>query len=188
MPKILEKKLKYKSRIFEIYDLKLQFDNGVKVNYEVLYKDTIWTSMIVPVDNENNVYFIKEYFAAIDKYQICLPKGGVNYTGEDKSRTALQTANEELQEEVGFKAGKLVSLGKFTNSPGSINKATEIFIATELTVSKVQGDEPEELQVVKYPLQDFEKLIDNGELTEARAIAGLYLARRYLSKILSANI
>lgn len=180
MPKIISKKLKFKSRIFEIYDLKLQFDNGVRVNYEILYKDTVWTSMIVPFDEEQNVYFVKEYFAAINKYQICLPKGGVNYIGEDKSRTAIEAANEELQEEIGMKANKLVSLGKFTNSPGSINKATEIFLATELMPSKIQGDEPEELQVVKYPLKDFEKLIDTGELTEARAITGLYLARRYL--------
>ena len=186
MPQVLSKKLKYKSRIFEIYDLKLQFDNGVKVDYEILYKDTVWTSMIVPIDQEGNVYFIREYFAAIDEYQICLPKGGVNYTSDKENRTAIEAANEELQEEIGMKAGKLISLGKFTNSPGSINKASEIFLATELIISKIQGDEPEELQVVKYPLKDFEKLIDNGELTEARAIAGLFLAKRYFKKYATA--
>src|SRR3989339_1074929 len=117
MPQIISKKLKFKSRIFEIYDLKLQFDNGIKVDYEVLYKDTVWTSMIVPIDKEGNVYFVREYFAAIDKYQICLPKGGVNYVGDKKDRSALEAANEELQEEIGMKAQKLISLGKFTNSP-----------------------------------------------------------------------
>lgn len=182
MPKILSQKLKYRSKIFEIYDLQLEFANGKKVDYEILYKETIWTAMIIPVDNEGNVYFVREYFAAINQYQICLPKGGVNYTGESKSRTALEAANEELQEEIGMKAGKLISLGKLTNSPGSINKATEIFLALNLTSSKCEGDEPEELQVIKYPLQDFEKLIDSGKLTEARAITGLYLARRYLKE------
>ena len=188
MPKILTKKLQYQSKIFDIYNVELEFDNGVRVDYEVLYKDTVWSAMIVPMNEKGEVGFVKEYFVTLDDYQLCLPKGGVNYRGEEKGVAAVDAANKELQEEIGMKAKKLVSLAKLTTSPGSINKATEVFLAQDLIESKKEGDEPEELEVVWYPLANFEKLIDSGELTESRAIAALFLAERYFKSREEKNV
>lgn len=180
MPKILSQKLLHKTKIFEIYDLKLEFDNGNKVDYEVLYKDTIWTAMIVPVDEDGNVLLIREYSAAINEYILCLPQGGVNYEQDKKNRTCAQAAQEELQEEAGVKAKKLIPLAVFNSFSGSINKKIKVFLAQNLTASCKEGDEPEELEVITCPLDQFEKLIDSGELQESGSIAALYLARRYL--------
>jgi ADP-ribose diphosphatase len=182
MPKVHSKKLQYKSKIFEIYDVDLEFSNGKRVTYEVLYKDTKYSVMIVPVDDRGQVHFVNEYHGAVDRYEICLPKGGVNYQEDPPGQTAHEAANKELQEEIGMKAGKLIYLGRFTTSPGSINKATEVFLALDLTPSKIEGDEPEELEVVKYPLEKFEQLFQDNKLNESRAIAALYLARAYLAR------
>lgn len=62
-------------------------------------------------------------------------------------------------------------------SPGYLTQKTHVFLAEGLEVSKMQGDEDEDLEIVKYPFDQFEGLIENGELHEARMIAGLFLVR-----------
>ena len=106
-----------------------------------------------------------------------LPKGKI-----DRGHNNLTTANKELQEEIGFKAGKLDKLGTVTMSPGYLTQRTHIFLARELTESKLAGDEEESLELIYYPFNKFEELIEEGKLTEARMIAAFYLAKRFLEK------
>ena len=35
--------------------------------------------MVVPLDQKGNVLFVREYFAAIYRYEICLPKGKMDH-------------------------------------------------------------------------------------------------------------
>ena len=46
---------------------------------------------------------------------------------------------------------------------------------------KLEGDEPEELEVVPWQLSDINSLLETGECTEARSIAALYMAYEYLT-------
>ena len=43
-----------------------------------------------------------------------------------------------------------------------------------------EGDEPEELEVVPWPLADLRSLTAREDCTEGRTIAALYIARDYL--------
>ena len=106
-----------------------------------------------------------------------MPKGKLE-AGEDLK----VGANRELQEEVGVKAGKLDFLAKFTAYPAHIGIETSIFFAQDLSKSRLEGDEVEELEVVRHPFEKFEELIESGQLTEARAIAALFLTRKFLKK------
>ncbi|MBI2334432.1 NUDIX domain-containing protein [Candidatus Daviesbacteria bacterium] len=135
------------------------------------------TALIVPINEKGELILVREYFYAIDEYQLGLPKGKIEEGHDD-----LTTANKELQEETGLKAGKLDKLGVLTMSPGYLTQRTHVFLAQVLTTSKLEGDEEYELEIIKYPFGKFEKLIDAGKLTEARMIAALYLAKRFLEK------
>lgn len=104
-----------------------------------------------------------------------LPKGRI-----DPGENETETANRELQEEIGMKANKMDRLATLTMSPGYLTQQTHIFLARDLKENPLYGDEEEKLEVIKYPFYKFEKLIENGELTEARMIAALYLAKKYL--------
>lgn len=163
----------FKTRLFTIKDIELQTPKG-KVTYQILDKGE--TSLTVPITNEGKVILIKEYFFAFDEYGLSLPKGRI-----DRGHDDAFTANKELQEEIGFKANNLQKIGVLKMSPGYITQKTHIFLAQDLVKSKLEGDELEELEVILYPFSKFEVLIDNGEITEARVIAALYLAKRKLN-------
>lgn len=173
MPKRVGEKVIFKTKLFTLKDIEIEFDHK-KVTYQILEKSD--TALIVPINEKNELILVKEFFFAIDEYQLGLPKGKIDDGHDD-----LTTANKELQEEIGFKAGKLDKLGIVTMSPGYLTQKTHIFLARELVESKLVGDEEEILKVVLYPFDKFEELIDQGKLTEARMIAALYLARKFLN-------
>lgn len=173
MAKRLSEKEIFKTKMFVIKDVDLEFNDGGKATYQILEKKD--TALIVPLDQDNNIILIKEYFTALDEYQYDLPGGRVE-EGDD----ALKTANKELQEEIGYKAEKLDTLLTVTLSPGYLTQKTHIFLARDLSENKLEGDEREELEIIKWPLNQFEELIKDGRLTEARAIAALYLTQDFL--------
>lgn len=171
--RISEKEI-FKTKIFTIKELELELDTGRRVTRQILDKGD--TSLIVPLTNYKELILVREYFPAIDEYQLGLPKGRI-----DRGKNPIETANKELQEEIGFKANKLYELGVLTMSPGYISQKTYIFLARELTVSKLIGDEMEELEVVLYPFEKFEELITQKKITEARMIAALFLAKNFIN-------
>lgn len=157
-------------------EVDLKFDSGKEATYEII-EGRGDSTMVIPFLNEDTVLFVREYHAAQDEYQLGLCKGGIK-----EGKTPEETAILELQEEVGYYAERLDKLGVFTIMPGYLADKTHLFLARELSPSKLQGDEMEELEVVPYSFSRFEELIDKGEIKEARVISALYLTRRFLEK------
>lgn len=53
----------------------------------------------------------------------------------------------------------------------------QIVLAEELYPSRLEGDEPEAIEVVPMKLSELDDWVWREELTEARSIAALYLVR-----------
>ena len=175
MAKRIGEKVIFKTKLFTIKDINLEFDDGSQDTFQIMEKKD--TAIMVPVDADGNVIFIKEYFTALDEYQYDLPGGRI-----DEGHDPLSTANKELQEEIGYKAGRLEKLITVSISPGYQTQMSHIFIAQDLVESKLEGDEKEKLEIMRWPLDNFEELVDNGTISESRAIVALFLAKRFLKK------
>ena len=170
--KIAEREV-FKTSIFRIKEVDVEV-KGKRKTYSLVEKKD--SALIVPITDDGQLVLIKEYFPAIGSYGIGLPKGRVD------SGSSLDAANRELQEEIGYKAKELIKLGTLTVSPGSTRHKTHVYLAKHLVESKLPGDEDEEIEIVKIPFKDFEKLIEDKRLNEARFIAALYMARKYMDK------
>lgn len=173
--KRLSEKTIFKTKLFTIKDIVIELNDKKQITYQLMEKGD--TALIVPLKSNGNLVLVKEYFYAIDEYQLGLPKGRI-----EENEDPLKTANKELQEEIGYRAGRLDKLGVLTMSPGYLTQKTHIFLARDLEESALDGDEPEVLEVIEFPFSDFEKLIDNGQLTESRMISALYMARGFINK------
>lgn len=174
MPKQISKKAIFSKGRFTIKDINLKLDNNKEITYQIW--DKADTAMLVPLTAKNEIVFITEYQTALDAPMLSLPKGLI-----EKGETSLAAANKELQEETGFRANLLEKIAVFTAIPGYVSGRTHIYLARELEESRLQGDEAWEMPVSLFPLADFEKLIDDKKLTEARMIAALYEARRFIT-------
>ncbi|HEY3487517.1 MAG TPA: ADP compounds hydrolase NudE, partial [Gammaproteobacteria bacterium] len=71
-------------------------------------------------------------------------------------------------------------LNNLSALPGFMSHSTDIVLARDLYDEKLEGDEPEPLEVVPWRLDDIYALTQREDCTEARTIAALYMARDYL--------
>lgn len=174
-PKILKVTTVARSRLFHVESMDLRFTNGVERTYERLASRGNGAVMIVPLLENGEVILIREYAAGLNDYTLTLPKGLID-PGED----ARQAANRELQEEAGFACRRLDSLKQMTGAPNYMGHRMSVLLARDLYPSQLEGDEPEPLERVHWPLADLETLIQRDEFSEGRAIAALYMARTFL--------
>lgn len=130
-------------------------------------------AMCVPLTDEGDVIFIVEHSPAFDMPVLYLPAGAI-----DPGESTDITANRELQEEIGYKAGRLDLLARVRPWIKYLQVEIALYLARDLTESKLEGDE-DILRLERHPLKDFEHLIESGRLHDATVIAALYLARRY---------
>lgn len=175
-PKILKKTLLAETRLFCVEAVDLLFSNGEQRQFERLVRNqSVGAVMIVPMLDKETVLLIKEYSVGVERYELGLPKGKID-AGED----ILTTANRELKEEIGYGAKKLHHLTSLSIAPAYMGHTIEVIIAENLYLERLQGDEPEELEVIPWKLDNISGLSATGECTEARSIAALYMAKDHL--------
>ena len=83
-------------------------------------------------------------------------------------------------EEIGFGAKRLCRLTSLTLAPAYIQHSTHVILAEELYPRRAQGDEPEPIEVVPWPLSRIDTLLRQNDCSEARTIAALYITRSLL--------
>lgn len=177
LPTINERKLVAKSKLFAIEQLDLTFSNGVTREYERMQGAGRGAVMIVPMLDENTILLVKEYCAGTHTYELGFPKGLI-----DPGETPVIAADRELKEEVGYGSKKLIPLRQVAMAPGFFAATMDIFIAQSLYEERLEGDEPEMLDVVPWKLSEYKTLLAQPDFNEARSIAALMLVKDYLSE------
>jgi ADP-ribose diphosphatase len=129
--------------------------------------------LILPIDHDGNILFARESAPAFGGEPVLLLPGG---TVEPRESMA-DTANRELQEELGLCAGQLDYLGELRPWSKYLGVRSHVYLGRDLTPSKLQGDEPEAVAMERVPWNAIESLMMSGRLRDARAIAALYRAQ-----------
>lgn len=174
-PEILARRAARDSRFLHVEEVDLAFSNGARRTFERLTASGTGAVFIVPMQDRDTVLLVREYGAGLNRYELGLPKGRI-----DHGETALQAANRELQEEVGFAAHKLTPLATLSLLPAYMTHKAQVILAQDLYPERRPGDEPEPLEVVPWKLSELHKLLARDDASEGRSIAALFIAREYL--------
>ncbi|MCL1077159.1 ADP compounds hydrolase NudE [Parashewanella spongiae] len=174
-PQIIHTEVVAKSRLFTVEQLDLCFSNGVKRQYERMKGHSRGAVMIVPIHN-GQLLLASEYAAGTHEYELGFPKGLI-----DPGETAEQAANRELQEEIGFATNKLTLLKEVSLAPSYFSSKMQIFIAEDLYFSRLEGDEPEDIEVINWKVEDWRSLINENRFNEARSVSALLLAMDHIA-------
>lgn len=175
-PTILDRRPIEQSRFLRAEQVDLQFSNGEKRTHERLRTSGFGAVIMVPMLDEDTVLLVREYATGIEAYELGLCKGRL-----DRDETVEQGANRELKEEIGYGARNLKILATLSMSPTYMSAMTHVVLATDLYPERLQGDEPEELEVVPWKLSELHHLLNEPEVSEGRSIAALFIAREYLA-------
>lgn len=162
----------FSGRVFnvDVLDVKLP-DNTTSTREIVRHSGG---AAVVAIDNEGNIYMVKQYRIAAGRVMLEIPAGKTE-PGENPMDCALR----ELTEETGMKAGKVTKLCSFYATPGYCTEKLHIYLATDLTQQNPHRDEGEFLHIVKMPFDQVLELIKQGQIEDGKTINGVLTAKAF---------
>ena len=126
--------------------------------------------VIAGMTKEDKVVLVKQYRYSIDRELIELPAGRIE-AGEDP----YPAAQRELTEETGYHAENWQELSRMYSAPGFCNEIIYIYLAENLTYKGKNLDFDEETEVIELTLTEAWAMVHNGQIQDAKTIAGLGL-------------
>jgi 8-oxo-dGDP phosphatase len=136
---------------------------------------------MIAVDEAGRVLFVRQYRHAIGSPLLEIPAGTLDVVGEEPSAAAQR----ELIEEVGFRAQRLVPLGRMWNSAGWCDERTWLFLALELRPAVapdgfIAEDEEASMSIERIGLSEALAMIADGRIDDAKTVVGLLRASVHL--------
>lgn len=129
---------------------------------------------VVAVDGQGRVLLVRQHRHAAGRSLLELPAGTLDRDEEEPEACAAR----ELEEETGFRAGRIERLGGFFVAPGYCTEYIHAYLATDLQPGQAGGDEDEDIEALALPPDEVLRLVDAGELEDAKSLASLFLYLR----------
>jgi ADP-ribose pyrophosphatase len=120
----------------------------------------IHAAVILAVDAEDHVILVDQYRVPIGRRCIELPAGLVGDHEHCAGEDAAVAAARELEEETGYRAGRMEMVGEFYSSPGMVSESFTLFRARDLEkVGEGGGDDHEDIVVHRVPLAQIDEAV-----------------------------
>lgn len=162
----------FRGRILSLDVDEVVLESGRKTTREIVRHPG--AVVIVAPDHLGRVAMVRQYRSAIGRELVELPAGT-----REPNEDAENCARRELTEEMGLVAASWTALGGFYSAPGFCTEYLSLFLATGLSEAEGHPDDDENIQREWIALQDVPKMIADGQIQDAKSIAGLlwYLHR-----------
>ena len=173
--KNLTSHLIYKGSLISVKSLALKQKNKKSHKWDIVMHPG--AVAVVPIDKENKIVMIKQFRQASNEIFFEIPAGIL-----EENETKKKCAQRELQEEIGYKAKKIFSLGGIYTSPGFCNEYIYLFVAKNLEKSKLPPDEFEQIDVIHMSLEKVVQLINKNKIVDAKTICGILKYEKWIKK------
>jgi 8-oxo-dGTP pyrophosphatase MutT (NUDIX family) len=135
-------------------------------------------ALVIPLDG-TRLHLVEQFRYPLGLRRWEFPQG----TAPELADVApLELAARELREETGLVAGKLTDLGLLDVAAGMSSQRGRVFLATDLTEGPHEREhEEQDMRTAWFERTEFERLVREGEITDAQSIAAytlLLLAER----------
>lgn len=162
----------YPGKVVDLWVEQVELPNGVHAELEVVRHPG--AAAIVAITDEREVLLVRQYRHALGRFLLEIPAGKLS-PGEAPEACAAR----ELEEEVGFRAGRLEPLGALVPAPGFADEVIHLYLARDLEASTQALDEDEVLSVERMHLDRAVELALSGEIDDSKsAVAILRAAAR----------
>jgi ADP-ribose pyrophosphatase len=129
-------------------------------------------AMIIPMFEDHSVLIERQYRYPHQKVFSEFPAGKI-----DAGEEVATTAERELREETGFRAGQLAHLTTIHNAIAYSNERIELFVARDLHWVGTELDSGEFIQTHRVSLDFLHQELLQGRLTDVKTQIGLWWAR-----------
>ncbi len=123
----------------------------------------IRAAAIVAIDEAadgKHVLLVEQYRVPLGRFSLEIPAGLIGDEDGGEGEAPEAAAARELEEETGYRAGHMVSLGEYYSSPGMVSESFSLMRASELTkVSDGGGVEGEDIAVHRVKLAELDTFV-----------------------------
>ena len=164
----------FSGRLIDLYFDHIELPNGKSSTREwIKHPGAV---CIVPILPDGNLCLIRQYRYGPRAEFIEIPAGKLD-VGEDP----LVCAKRELEEEIGYIAGKLTFLTNIHPAIGFSNEKMWVYLAEDLILSKQNLDQDEFLELYPLPVKKAIDLIYEGKITDVKTVIGILWLDKFLS-------
>jgi ADP-ribose pyrophosphatase len=129
---------------------------------------------VIAVDADGRVLLVKQFRKAVEKELLEIPAGGI-----DPGESPEDAVSREMREETGYLPRRVERLGGFYSAPGYSTEYLYLYLATDLTPSRLFAEDTEAISLVRLSPEQIPELISSGAICDAKSIAGLLTYLRY---------
>jgi ADP-ribose pyrophosphatase len=165
----------YHGRAFDVRRDQVLLPNGRVTQLDIV--EHVGAVTVIPIDAQGRILFVRQYRHAAGRILLELPAGTI-----EVDEPPLECARREIREETGMAAEQMQKVGEFFLAPGYSTEYMFIYLATGLRPDPLPGDQDEFLSLVPLDVEQAYQFINDGEINDAKSIAGLMLARPWLEQ------
>jgi len=167
----LETKTIYEGKLFNVEHRRLRLPDGKEAQWDMVKHNG--AAAVLPITNDGKLLLVRQYREGAKAITLELPAGKLD-PGEDPETCALR----EMEEETGWRAEKIKFLMRLHPASAYLSEVIHIYLAEGLKPGKVNLDADEFVTIETHSLADVLQMIDDGEITDSKTLAGvLYYAR-----------
>jgi ADP-ribose pyrophosphatase len=126
---------------------------------------------VLPFMADGSVLLIRQFRHAAGGFILEIPAGKLD-PGEPPAACAVR----EVEEEVGYRAGRLAELAAILTTPGFTDEVIWLYEAHDLAAGRQQLDADEVLEVVQVPFDEAVRMTLDGRIGDAKSICAILLA------------
>lgn len=136
----------------------------------------VGASAVLPIDDEGNVYLVRQFRAPLDEILLEIPAGKLDSVNEDR----MEAAKRELAEETGLEADSWLFLADTFNAAGYSSERISLYLARDLKKGDSHPDEDEFLNLIKLPFEEAYAMVMRGEIRDAKTQISLLMAKNII--------
>jgi ADP-ribose pyrophosphatase len=164
--KVLSSELVYRGRAVTIRKVAVEMPTGRRSSRVII--EHPGSVAVVPLLDDGRLVLIRQFRLAANGVIWEIPAGHIE-RGEDPEACAMR----ELEEETGYRAGKVESIFEAYLSPGSSTELMRFFLATGLEKREQRTEEDEIISVEPVEVDKVLRMIASNEIRDAKSIAAV---------------
>ena len=163
----LERTLIHKGAIIDYYQDTVKVPNGNIVKWDFIgHKGA---AAVVAVNDEGKLLMVRQYRNALDRETLEIPAGGLESVDEPTDAAAAR----ELEEETGYKAGKLELLMTLRTTVAFCNEKIDVYVATYFMPCCQHLVEYEFINVEAWDIESLAQMIYDCKIQDGKTVASL---------------
>ncbi len=175
MLKTLRHQKIYENLWIRVWEDELEFPDGKKDIIAYTERQD-HGPLIIPLTKENKLVMIKEWRHPVRDWVYSFP-----FATAEEGESLLESAQEGLEDDLGYTASEWIDLGKIYIDPGTSNQIAKVFFAKGASKTSQPNSDITSESIMEIPFDEVKRMIREDEITNAWVLAGVLRATLHLS-------